>query len=856
MMVQDLDGRLNMNTRGNNTHYRQGYDTWSDSYESGASGSPSTVAAGGSALAPGFRTPARVNINTYLGGTISAATLSGNNTMPADGYRSYPVADLVIPISPASSSAQFASPRVGTGRGFSVDALDLNGRSLDIPGNNLTFTVVRPQTSIANSGFASSTPAQPSNPVGLQTQTGGYLGGVTLPGPSSSTRINAGVTHPQNPVAGFPAGQFPTFTNDHNVPFTQNSFSQTSPTTSSLIGQNEAAPSSSRAAPAPASLADTFSSDGVEPTKQNQRSFGWAVENSPGQKGILDQQLYPLMVEEQLLIESFGADHPKAKVVRKQIQVLQDMVSQHPELLAANDPRPELYRSLIEYQAVVDQFGPHDPRLNVARAKVNAMQRIIREQQESPNTEAYDAIVENPFYKPLETPLSTFSIDVDTASYSNMRRFITQGQLPPRGAVRLEELINYFTYDYPQPKGDVPFSVTTEVAACPWNAAHRLVRVGLKGREIVAEDRPASNIVFLLDVSGSMSDYNKLPLVKQGMRMLTEQLTERDRVAIVVYAGASGMVLPSTTGDHKAKIIGALDQLQAGGSTNGASGLQLAYNVASENMIKGGINRVILCTDGDFNVGVTSQDQLVSMIEEKAKTGVQLSVLGFGMGNYKDSTLEKLADKGDGNYAYIDTEREARKVLVDQLSSTLIVIAKDVKIQIEFNPARVASYRLLGYENRVMAAEDFNNDKKDAGEIGAGHTVTALYEVVPGGVQDEPPSVDPLKYQRRGQVAAGDDASNELLTLKLRYKLPGEDKSKLIETPVKDDGKSYAAASKDFKFSAAVASFGMLLRCSQYMGATNFDAVLELAREGRGNDLSGYRDEFIDLVRRTKELVK
>ncbi len=525
------------------------------------------------------------------------------------------------------------------------------------------------------------------------------------------------------------------------------------------------------------------------------------AKNEINTQSIVEQQILPLITQEQLLVESLGEDHPKVKVVRKQIKALQDLVSR-----------------------------PHGP-----------------------SNEAYESIHENPFEKVTDAPLSTFSIDVDTASYSNMRRFLTQRQLPPADAVRIEELLNYFTYNYPQPTGDVPFSVTTEVARCPWNAKHQLVRIGLKGREIAAEDRPASNLVFLLDVSGSMADQNKLPLVKQGMRMLVRQLTERDRVAIVTYAGASGLALPSTTGDQKDAIIDTLGRLQSGGSTNGGSGLQLAYDVASEHMIRGGINRVILCTDGDFNVGITDRDELVRMIETKAKSGVQLSVLGFGMGNYKDATLEKLADKGDGNYAYIDTELEARKVLVDQLSATLITIAKDVKIQIEFNPARVASYRLLGYENRMMAAADFNNDKKDAGEIGAGHTVTALYEVVTEGVADQGPGVDPLKYQPR-PAPVNADLSQEMLTLKLRYKLPGEDASKLIETPLKDAASDFAEASKDFKFSASVAAFGMLLRQSRHAGDATLDTVITWATDGRGSDLDGYREEFLDLVRRAKEL--
>jgi Ca-activated chloride channel homolog len=474
------------------------------------------------------------------------------------------------------------------------------------------------------------------------------------------------------------------------------------------------------------------------------------------------------------------------------------------------------------------------------------------------NSEAYDTVTDNPFLPARQNPLSTFSVDVDTASYSNIRRFLTQNnQLPPKGAVRIEEMINYFRYDYPQPDGDVPFSVTTEVAGCPWNADHRLVRVGLKGREIAPKKRPASNLVFLLDVSGSMTDANKLPLVREAMKLLVEQLTENDRVAIVVYAGNSGLVLPSTTGDKQQLIREAIDRLDAGGSTNGGEGIQLAYDMAAGNFIKGGTNRVILATDGDFNVGITDRDALIKLITEKAQSGVFLTTLGFGMGNLKDGTLEQLADKGNGNYAYIDDMREARKVFVEQMNGTLVTIAKDVKIQIEFNPAEVASYRLIGYENRILAHEDFNDDKKDAGEIGAGHTVTALYEIAPvAGAAAEvpaPPVVDPLKYQSATN-APEPAAKGELLTLKLRYKQPDGDTSKLIEKSLVDTGIAYAKASTDFKFASSVALFGMILRNSPHKSTGTIDAAVELATEGVGKDEGGYRAEFIDLLRKTKTL--
>src|SRR5437016_697879 len=475
------------------------------------------------------------------------------------------------------------------------------------------------------------------------------------------------------------------------------------------------------------------------------------------------------------------------------------------------------------------------------------------------NTAAYDHIVENPFLNAKDNPLSTFSIDVDTASYSNMRRFINEGSLPPKDAVRVEEMINYFTYDYAQPSDDKPFAVHVDVASCPWETSHRLVRVGLKGKEIATDKRGPSNLVFLLDVSGSMTPRERLPLVKQAMRLLVEKLTENDRVAIVVYAGASGLALPSITGDRKEQLLEALENLQSSGSTNGAEGIQLAYKIAADNFIKAGVNRVILATDGDFNVGVTSQGDLIRLIEEKAKSGVFLSVLGVGTDNLKDSTMQKLADKGNGNYAYLDSLDEARKVLVQQMNGTLVTIAKDVKIQVEFNPARVASYRLIGYEKRMLRKEDFNDDKVDAGEIGAGHTVTALYEVVPVGAKTNPaasvPAVDPLKYSS-SERPVSTTASREMLTVKLRYKKPDGDKSDLIERPVIDSNAAFASASPDFKFAAAVAEFGMLLRDSDHKGNGTFGSVLEWAQEGKGNDANGYRAGFIELVKKAQALKK
>jgi Ca-activated chloride channel family protein len=461
------------------------------------------------------------------------------------------------------------------------------------------------------------------------------------------------------------------------------------------------------------------------------------------------------------------------------------------------------------------------------------------------NTEAYDSLAENPFRRVAETPVSTFSADVDTASYANVRRFLNGGSLPPAGAVRIEELINYFRFEYPSATKEQPFSVTTEVADCPWNPKHRLALIGLHGRETPEGELPRRNLVFLIDVSGSMQPPDKLPLVRHGLRMLADTLTARDRVAIVVYAGASGLVLPSTRGDHKATVQQAIANLEAGGSTNGASGITLAYRVARENFIRDGVNRVVLATDGDFNVGVTSQDELVRLIEQERASGVFLSVLGVGTGNLKDSTMEKLADKGNGNYSYLDSLHEARKVLVREAGGTLVTIAKDVKLQLEFNPATVAAYRLIGYENRILQREDFNDDKKDAGEIGSGHTVTALYEIVPAGADtSDLPAVDPLKYQTNPQPTTS-ATSRDLATVKLRYKDPDADVSKLISVVV---GNETRAMSTNIGFASAVAEFGMLLRQSKHVGRGSFASAVDRARRFRGEDADGNRAEFVKLV--------
>ena len=470
----------------------------------------------------------------------------------------------------------------------------------------------------------------------------------------------------------------------------------------------------------------------------------------------------------------------------------------------------------------------------------------------APSREAYDRIQDNPYKLVRQDPLSTFSIDVDTASYANVRRFLTQNQLPPKDAVRIEELVNYFLYSYEEPKGERPFSVSVDLAQCPWAPKHRLARVALKGREPDLARRPASNLVFLLDVSGSMNQPNKLPLVKKSMKMLVDHLGENDRVAIVVYAGASGLVLPSTNCDRKEQVLAALDRLSAGGSTNGGAGIQLAYQTAVSHFIKGGTNRVLLATDGDFNVGVSNRGDLTRLIEEKAKSGVFLTVLGFGNGNLQDATLEQLSGKGNGTYAYIDSTREARKVMVEQIGGTLLTIAKDVKIQVEFNPARIGAYRLIGYENRMLAHQDFNDDKKDAGEIGAGLTVTAFYELVPRGVKIEIPGVDPLKYQA---VAMAEEAlANEAMTVKLRYKLPDSDTSTLLTATVKDEPKSIKQMSDDYIFATSVAAFGMVLRDSPYKGSASFALAEELGQTGARRDPNGYRKEFLELLKRAKTL--
>ncbi len=468
-------------------------------------------------------------------------------------------------------------------------------------------------------------------------------------------------------------------------------------------------------------------------------------------------------------------------------------------------------------------------------------------------TEDYDGIAENRFLGVSANPLSTFSIDVDAASYSNVRRFLNQGRMPPPGSVRIEEMINYFRYDYAPPKDDHPFAIHTELAPAPWNPQHQLALISLQGARIPAGDLPSSNLVFLIDVSGSMEDYNKLPLVKQSMKLLADQLRENDKVAIVVYAGNAGVVLPATSGANKQTIKNAIDNLQAGGSTAGGAGIQLAYAIARENFTPNGNNRVILCTDGDFNVGISSDAAMEALIEKERESGVFLTVLGYGMGNYKDNKMQKLASKGNGNHAYIDNASEAKKVLVSEFGGTLFTIAKDVKLQVEFNPAKVQGYRLIGYENRMLYTEDFNDDKKDAGELGSGHTVTALYEIIPAGIKSDFLSTpDGLKFQQTSTGRGGED----ILHVKFRYKKPDGTKSLLIERAVRHQVSDIHATSDDFRFAAAVAQFGLLLRNSAYKQGASYNSVLALAGAATGEDKEGYRKEFIALVDKAGTLVK
>jgi Ca-activated chloride channel family protein len=492
--------------------------------------------------------------------------------------------------------------------------------------------------------------------------------------------------------------------------------------------------------------------------------------------------------------------------------------------------RDRMVRSEAEMKVASSRFAPPPP--------------MAPPQQYSVDTERYQHQQDNPVQLASEQPVSTFSIDVDTGAYANVRRFLNDGRLPPQDAVRVEEMINYFDYEYATPNSrDTPFRVSTELAAAPWNSEALLMRIGIKGFEIEARERPAANLVFLIDVSGSMDSPDKLPLLKNAFRLLTDQLTSRDRVSMVVYAGSSGVVLEPTPGNNKYRIQEALTRLSAGGSTNGASGIELAYRLAHDTFVKGGINRVVLATDGDFNVGTVNFESLVDIVERQRSSGVELTTLGFGAGNYNEQLMERLADAGNGNYAYIDTLSEARKVLVSQLSSTLYTIARDVKIQVEFNPTEVLEYRLIGYENRMLAREDFNNDKVDAGDIGAGHRVTALYEVVPVGAKGR---LDPLRYGVRLDKAVN---KGELANVRLRYKKPGSQSSQLLEYPIRRDAVVPGdKLSADFRFAASVAAFGQLLRGGKYLGSYSYADVTNLASGALTADRDGYRREFVSLV--------
>lgn len=533
-----------------------------------------------------------------------------------------------------------------------------------------------------------------------------------------------------------------------------------------------------------------------------------------------------------------------------------------PILMATKSPRPEDKRLSVpmtsaptEAVLLMQQKGVAHRALKEQRSKMpqnapsgSAIYSDMIEQEMPPlypqfQRESYDALTENPFIATMNDPLSTFSIDVDTASYANVRRWLTDGSLPPVGAVRIEEMINYFSYHYPEPENG-PLGITTELGPCPWQPANKLVRIGLKAKDLDPGNIPPSNLVFLIDVSGSMNDDNKLPLLKQSMLMLMDKLTVDDRVSIVVYAGSDRVILPPTRGDQKEEIRKAITNLTSGGSTHASSGILTAYNLARQNFIKNGNNRIILASDGDFNVGVTSRGELERLVAQERESGIYLTVLGFGMGNYHDDTMEILADKGNGNYSYIDSLLETKKVLIKERAGTLFTLARDVKLQIEFNPARVGGYRLIGYENRALADEDFNNDKKDAGEIGAGHTVTALYELLPVG-SNMVPKVDPLKYQRIAQPA---DNSAEVLSVKLRYKPLSSNKSLLLNQTVIDNSKILASTSNDFRFASTVAGFGMLLRQSEHASQLSYPQLIAMAQKSRGTDEEGYRAEFIRLL--------
>ncbi len=527
-------------------------------------------------------------------------------------------------------------------------------------------------------------------------------------------------------------------------------------------------------------------------------------------------------------------------------------VTVQPEKITFQDVKLEAAVKELEEIRVDAMAIRYLPGVQLASMQVRSSRtRMKASNYDSP--ESYTKITENTFTAVATDPLSTFSIDVDRASYSNVRRFLEDGSLPPIDAVRIEEMVNYFPYQYQVPTDGSPFTVHTEYTDCPWNAAHQLVKIGLQSQQIDASKAAPNNLVFLIDVSGSMSSEDKLPLLKKGLYLLIDQLREEDKVSIVVYAGAAGMVLPPTSGMRKDKIKAVIEDLSSGGSTAGGEGIELAYMIAKTQFLENGNNRIILATDGDFNVGVSSEGDLIRLIEEKREQGIFLSVLGFGTGNLQDSKMEKLADRGNGNYNYIDNILEAKKVLVEEMGGTLITVAKDVKLQVEFNPSAVKGYRLIGYENRDMADDEFNNDKVDAGDLGAGHSVTAIYELIPAGSTEPLPSVDSLKYQ--STTFQNGNYGNELMTVKVRYKAPSGVVSKLFTLPVKASKTPFNATSTDMKFVAAVVEFGLLLRNSEFKGQASYDHVIESAENALGDEKNDYRAQFITLVRTAKALV-
>lgn len=632
----------------------------------------------------------------------------------------------------------------------------------------------------------------------------------------------------------------------------------------------------------------------------------WALTNEGkvGADGTDDLDRFQQAIETRLLdleiarvemVERYGPRHPRSKSVDRQLAHFREKLEGigkeknglEVEGLGSKEAlklyEDALDRKIAENQELIrtsmEQYAIHEAeawkirenerQINEAREKLTLLKERLRAEAGISNAEQYEPIVENQFVAAMGgDAVSTFAIDVDTASYANTRRFINNGVLPPPNAVRLEELINYFSYDYQQPKGDDPFSVNLELAGCPWNEDHQLLRIGLQGKDVHVSERPPTNVVFLIDVSGSMQDENKLPLLKRGFQMMVDQLGEDDRVSIVTYAGNAGVALNSISGDQKTVIKDAIEKLTPGGSTHGSAGIELAYQLAQQNFIAKGSNKVILATDGDLNVGVTNDNQLVDLIKGKAAEGVFLTVLGFGTGNLKDGKLEKLADNGNGVYSYIDSLREAHKVLVEQLSGSLLTIAKDVKIQIEFNPAEVTSYRLLGYENRALKTEDFDNDRKDAGEIGAGHSVTAIYELVPADSGNSSPVAAPVGLKYQAEAPASTESrkvankatlteaarSGDLATVAVRYKRPDVDASQRLEFTIANESKSFVAASEDFRFAASVAGFGMLLRGSAHAGDATLAMIERIASGAMRNDASGYRAEFVDLVRKASTI--